>query len=332
MKQMQIAGFAASLACGAWLAGSAPAFAQGTSAQAFPNKPIRLVAQFAAGASGDTVVRTIATPLSEIIGQPVVVDNRAGAGGVVAAEIVKSAAPDGYTLFAGTSATQVIRLYLSRSTPFDPVKDFTPITQFVESVTTIVMNPAVPATNLKELIEYARQNPGKVAFGTSGVGSEHHLSGEEIKQLAGVDMLHVPYKASAQGLLDVVSGRLPIAFSIYVVAMPQIKAGKVKVLAVVRDKRSALLPDVPAVPEAVPGFEPPPSWVGLFAPAGLPAPLLKRIHGDFIRVLNAPDTKAKLTEQGLEIVGNTPEEFSAKIQKQKELVARIVKGAGIQPE
>ncbi len=301
-------------------------------AQTFPAKPIRMVTQFSAGSSGDTMVRTLTAPLSEIVGQPVVVDNRAGAGGVLAAEIVKQAAPDGYTLFAGTSATQIIRLYVAKSTPFDPVKDFTPITQCIESVTTIIVNPAVPANTLKELVEYARQNPGKVAYGTSGIGSEHHLSGEQIKQLSGVDMLHVPYKASIQGLLDVVAGRLPMAFSIYVVALPHIKSGKVKVLAVVRDKRSPLLPDVPAVPEMVPGFEPPPSWVGIFGPASLPAPLLRRINGDIVKALNLPETRQKLGDQGLEVIGSTPEEFAARIQRQKELVARIVKGAGIQPE
>jgi tripartite-type tricarboxylate transporter receptor subunit TctC len=291
-----------------------------------------MVTQFSAGASGDTVVRTVTAPLSELLGQPIVVDNRAGAGGVLAAEIVKSAPPDGYTLFAGTSATQVIRLYLSKSTPFDPVKDFTPVSQLIESVTVLVANPALPVGNVKELVEYARQNPGKVAFGSSGVGSEHHLSGEQINLLTGVQMLHVPYKASVQGLLDVVSGRLQTAYSIYVVALPQIKAGKIKPLAVVREKRSPLLPEVPAMAEMVPGFEPPPSWVGIFAPAGLPQPVLRRVSTDLLKALNLPDTRARLTEQGLDIVGSTPEEFSARIQKQKELVARIVKGAGIQPE
>jgi tripartite-type tricarboxylate transporter receptor subunit TctC len=305
---------------------------QGACAQSFPAKPIRMVTQFNAGASGDTVVRTITAPLGEALGQPVIVDNRAGAGGVVAAELVRQAAPDGYTLFAGTSATQIIRLYVAKSTPFDPVRDFTPITQCIESVTTIVVNPGVPANTLRELVEYARRNPGKIAYGTSGIGSEHHLSGEQIKQLAGIDMLHVPYKASMQGLLDVVSGRLPMAFSIYVVALPHIKSGKVKVLAVVRDRRNALLPDVPAVPEMVPGFEPPPSWIGIFGPAGLPGPLLKRLNGDIVKTLNLPETRARLADQGLEVVGNTAEEFAARIERQKQLVARIVKNAGIQPE
>jgi tripartite-type tricarboxylate transporter receptor subunit TctC len=301
-------------------------------AQSFPVKPVRMVTQFSAGASGDVGLRTITGPLSELLGQPVVVDNRAGAGGVVAAEMVKNAPPDGYTLLCATSATQVIRLYVAKATPFDPVKDFTPITQTIEAITTIIVNPNVPANNLRELVDYARKNPGKVAYGTSGVGSEHHLSGEQISQLGGVQMLHVPYKASAQGLLDVVSGRLPMAFSIYMVALPHIKSGKIRALAVVRDKRTPLLPDLPAVPEMVPGFEPPPSWVGIFGPANLPGPILKRLNGDIVKVLNTPEPRAKLTEQGLEIIGNTPEEFAAKIERQKQLVARIVKGAGIQPE
>jgi tripartite-type tricarboxylate transporter receptor subunit TctC len=308
------------------------AHAQSACAQGFPAKPIRMVTQFSAGASGDTVVRTITAPLAEVIGVPVVVDNRAGAGGVLAAEIVKQAPPDGYTLFAGTSSTQIIRLYIAKSTPFDPVRDFTPVTQCIESVTTIIVNPALPASTLKELIEYARRNPGKIAYGTSGIGSEHHLSGEQIKQLAGIDMLHVPYKASMQGLLDVVSGRLPMAFAIYVVALPHIKSGKVRALAVVRDRRNALLPDVPAVPEMVPGFEPPPSWIGIFGPAGLPGPLLKRLNADLVKTLNLAETRAKLADQGLDVIGSSPEEFAARIERQKQLVARIVKSAGIQPE
>ena len=309
-----------------------PALFLHANAQTYPAKPIRVVTQFAGGASGDTVVRTITAPLSEILGQPVVVDNRAGAGGVVAAELVKQAPPDGYTLFAGTSATQIIRLYVAKTTPFDPVRDFTPITQCIESVTLIVVNPSLPVATLRDLVDYARQNPGKVAYGTSGVGSEHHLSGEQIKQLAGIDMLHVPYKASMQGLLDVVSGRLPMAFSIYVVAMPQVRSGKVRALAVVRERRSPLLPDVPAVPEMVPGFEPPPSWIGIFGPANLPVALVRRLNADIVKALNLPDTRAKLTDQGLEVVGNTAEEFAVRIERQKQLVARIVKNAGIEPE
>jgi tripartite-type tricarboxylate transporter receptor subunit TctC len=300
-------------------------------AQGYPSKPVRVITQFSAGSSGDTVVRTVSQPLSELMGQPVIVENQAGAGGVVAAQQVARSAPDGYTLMAGTSATQVIRRFMSKTMPFDPVKDFTPISQFIQSVTVIVVSPSLPANNLRELIDYAKNNPGKIAYGTSGVGSEHHLSGEQIAQITGAQMVHVPYKASLQALIDVASDRLPMAFAILAVALPQAKAGKVRLVGVVRETRSSRLPDMPALPEAVPGFEPPPSWVGLLGPANLPPPILKRISSDTIRALNLPDTRQKLDAQGLDIVASTPEEFATQIRRQTELVARIVKGAGIQP-
>ncbi|MCC6472881.1 MAG: tripartite tricarboxylate transporter substrate binding protein [Burkholderiales bacterium] len=300
-------------------------------AQPYPSRPVRLVIQFGPGSSGDTMVRIVSSPLAETLGQPVIVDNRAGAGGMVAAELVRSAPPDGYTLLGGSSSTQVIRRFMARSMPFDPEKEFTPISQWIQSVATIVASPALPAATLKDLIAFARANPGKIAYGTSGVGSEHHLSGEQIKQITGIDMLHVPYKVGMQGLLDVAAGRLPIAFAIYAVALPQAKAGKVRILAVVREQRTPRLPDVPAVPEAVPGFEPPPSWVGLFAPASLPAALLRRISEANIKALSLPETRARLDQQGLDVIGSTPQEFAALIRRQSDLVGRIVKAADIQP-
>ncbi len=300
-------------------------------AQAYPAKPVRMLTQFIPGSSGDTLVRIFAQPLSELMGQTVIVENQAGAGGVVAAQQVARSAPDGYTLMAGTSATQVIRRFMSRTMPFDPVKDFTPISQLIQSVTTIVVAPSLPVKNLKELIDYARANPGKIAYGTSGVGSEHHLSGEQIAQLTGAQMVHIPYKGSLQALLDVAGDRLPMAFSILSVALPQVKTGKVKLIAVVRETRSERIPDVPALPEAVAGFEPPPSWTGLLGPANLPAAILSRISADTIRALNRQDTRQKLDAQGLDVVGSTPEEFALLIRRQTDLVARIVKGAGIQP-
>ena len=307
------------------------AFSTAAQSQAYPAKPVRMITQFGPGSSGDTLVRIFAQPLSELMGQPVVVENQAGAGGVVAAQQVARSTPDGYMLMAGTSSTQVIRRFMSKTMPFDPVKDFTPISQLIQSVTTIVVAPSLPVSNLKELIDYAKANPGKIAYGTSGVGSEHHLSGEQIAQLTGAQMVHIPYKGSLQALLDVAGDRLPMAFSILSVALPQVKTGKVRLIAVVREKRSERIPDVPALPEAVPGFEPPPSWTGLLGPANLPAAILNRISSDTIRALNRPDTRQKLDAQGLDVVGSTPEEFAALIQRQTELVARIVKGAGIQP-
>ncbi|MFM9968199.1 MAG: Bug family tripartite tricarboxylate transporter substrate binding protein [Burkholderiales bacterium] len=327
----------------AWAIGGTPAvFAIGflgitaivslAQAQPYPTKPVRIFTQFAAGASGDTTVRIMSAPFSEIIGQPVIIENRAGAGGVLAAEAVARAAPDGYTLLAGSSSTQIIRIFLSKSIPFDPVRDFTPITQITESVPTIVLNPRLPVNSLGELIDYARRNPGKIAFGTSGIGSDHHLSGEEIKQLMKLDMLHVPYKAGAQALVDVISGQLPMAFVIHTQALPHIRSGKARALAVVKEKRFALLPEVPTVTEVIPAFEVPPSWTGLLGPAGLPSALLSRIAADAIRAMNLPETRARYAEGGQEVIASTPEEFTAKIRRNLELVGRIVKAAGIQAE
>ncbi|MFM9969295.1 MAG: Bug family tripartite tricarboxylate transporter substrate binding protein [Burkholderiales bacterium] len=299
--------------------------------QSYPAKPVRLVTQFSPGSSGDTLIRTFAQPFSEQLGQPVIVENQAGASGILAAQQVARAAPDGYSLLAGTSATQVIRRFMAKSMPFDPAKDFTPISQLIESVTVIVAAPSLPVNSLRELLDYAKANPGKIAYGTSGVGSEHHLSGEQIAQLSGVQMVHVPYKASLQALLDTAADRLPMAFTILSVAMPQVKAGKVRYIAVVGDKRSRRLPDVPALAEGVPGFEPPPSWTGVFGPANLPPAILARISADTIKAMTLPDTRQKLDAQSLDVVASTPEAFAALIRRQTELVGKIVKAAGIQP-
>jgi tripartite-type tricarboxylate transporter receptor subunit TctC len=301
-------------------------------AQSWPSKPVRIFTQYVPGASGDTTVRIMAAPLSELLGQPVIVENRAGAGGVLAAEAVARSAPDGYTLLAGSSSTQIIRIFVSKSTPFDPVKDFTPITQITESVPLIVVNPKLGVNSLAELIEFARRNPGKLAFGTSGIGSDHHLSGEEIKQLAKIDMLHIPYKAGAQALVDVISGQLPMAFVIHTQALPQVRSGKAKALAVVKEKRFSLLPEVPTVAEGIPGFEVPPSWTGLLGPGGLSPALLARLSGDVRKAMDLPETRARYADSGQEVVASSPEEFAAKIRRNLELVARIVKAAGIQPE
>ena len=299
--------------------------------QAYPAKPVRLITQFSAGSSGDTLLRTFAQPFSDLLGQQLVVENNAGAGGILAAQQVARSAPDGYNLLGGTSATQVIRRFMSKTMPFDPAKDFTPISQLIESTTVLVAAPSLPAGNLRELIAYAKANPGKIAYGTSGVGSEHHLSGEQITQITGAQMVHVPYKASLQALLDAAADRLPMTFAILSVAQPQVKAGKVRFIAVVGEKRSARLPDVPALAEAVPGFETPPSWVGILGPAKMPAPLLARISSDIIKAMNLPETRQKLEAQSLDVVASTPDEFAVKIRRQTELVAKIVKAAGIEP-
>ena len=301
-------------------------------AQSWPAKPIRLMIIFAAGSSGDLFVRVFAPGLAESLGQPVVIENVAGAGGVVAAELVARAAPDGYTLLASISGTHVQRLYLARSSPFHPVNDFTPITTVVESVTYMVANSALPVNSLRDLIEYAKANPGKISYGTSGVGSPTHMVGELIKQNSGIDMVHVPYKAIAQAFQDAVGGQIPVSFAISNQVMAPWKAGKIRILAIANAQRYQQMPDVPTIAEIVPGYEPVPSWTGTFAPANLPPIILRRIHADMVKAINAPEAARKLTDAGaIVMTSKSPEDFAARIRREVESVGRVVKRAGIQP-
>jgi tripartite-type tricarboxylate transporter receptor subunit TctC len=302
------------------------------SAQAFPSKPIHLVTSYVPGSSGDNNLRIVVPTISASMGQPVVIETRAGAGGVVAAEYVVRSAPDGYTLLASSSGTHVIRPFLVKNMSFDPAKDLTPITQYTDVAACIVVGNAVPVQSLRELIEYAKKNPNKVAYGTSGVGTEHHLTAEQIMQLTGVKLLHVPYKSGATAMLDVVSGQLAMSIGTVAAAQPLAASGKLRIVGVVRNGRLERLPDVPALPEVVPGFEPPSSWTGIFGPARLPKEIATRISSEFARALKNPEIREKTIRAGNEPAGTTPEEFAASIQKEIALVGRIVKIADIKPE
>ena len=310
-----------------------PAGAQSSSTQtaSYPSKPIRLINEFVAGSGGDALLRVVVSGMQPLLGQPVVIENRAGAGGLVAAEAVRNAAPDGYTLLGATPNVQVTRLFLARTQPFDAQKSFTPIVALSDPVFVLMAHPSVPANNLKELIELARREPGKLSYATSGVGSNSHLGGEQIKMLAGVDIVHVPYKALAESARDVVAGLIPLGFNLSAQAVPLVKSGKVKLLAVATSARLPLFPDVPTVNEALPAFEQPPGWTGLFGPAGLPPALASRIASDAVKAMSQPEIKSKINDVGFNIIGGTPEEFSALIRRQTQLVGRIVKAAGVQP-
>ena len=288
-----------------------------------------MIGEFAAGSIGDVLLRIVSNGLGPVMGQPIVIDNRAGGGGVIAAEAVARSAPDGYTLLGATSNVFVVRVHLARSTPFDIVRDFTPITTMSEPTVFLVANPSFPANSLAELIAYAKKNPGKAFYASSGIGSTHHLSGEQIKMLAGIDIVHVPYKALAQAMSEVVAGRIPLAFNLSGPSAPLVKSGKIKVLAIVNAKRFAALPDVPTVAETLPAFEMAPTWTALFGPGGLPAPLAQRISNDAIKAMNQPETRAKMNEAGFGVLGCTPEELAAAIKRQSELVGRTVKEARI---
>ena len=280
---------------------------------------------------GDVLTRIVTTHLQESLGQAIVVDNRPGAGGVVAAETVARATPDGYTLLVAGPGTQVIRVYLVRQSSFDPVKDFTPITAIGDSPVVIVSHPSLPVSNFRELIEYAKANPNKISYGTSGIGSQHHLGGEQIALLTGTRMVHVPYKAGAQALVDLVAGQLQTSYSVIGPALPMIKAGKARALTVISDKRIPQLPDVPAITELIPGYSPFRSWVGLFGPAQLPDPVLRRLNSETVKGITSASGRAKVLDAGYEPIPGTPEEFSALIARDLSFVGRVVKAANIQP-
>jgi tripartite-type tricarboxylate transporter receptor subunit TctC len=303
------------------------------SAQGYATKPIRLVSQFVPGSAGDTSLRLFTPALSQSLGQPVVMDNRAGAGGLLAAQQVLPAAPDGYTLLASSSAFYVVRPFIVKDMPFDPAKSFTPITQYEEAFFVLVAHPSVPANSMAELIEHARANPGAVTYGTSGIGTEGHLSGEQIAGLTGAKLSHVPYKAGLLALTDTVSGQISASFGVHVLAMPFVASGKLKVLGIVRNSRLPRTPNIPAMTEAIPAFEAPPSWTGIFGPAGMQPALARRIQSEFAKAAKDPQTLARLAEGGfLDVVASPQEEFAQRLQREIVLIGRLVKAAGIKPE
>ncbi len=302
-------------------------------AQAYPAKPVRVVVPFPGGPSGiDQGLRTAQQKIAEFFGQPLVIDNRSGANGTIGSENVARAAPDGYTLLFTTPSTHVTAVFITKDLPYDPVKDFTPITAALEPVTGLVAAPTVPVGSVKELIEYARRNPGKLSYASSGIGSVFHLTGELFKQTAGVDILHVPYKGTQQALTDTMSGQNSLTLSAISPVIPLARSGKLKLLAVLEARRFALLPDVPTVGEALPGFEKPASWFGFFGPAGLPQPIVTRIQADVVRGFSVPEVRSRLEEMGLVVIGSTPTEFSSMLRKGYEVYGRAARAAGIKPE
>jgi tripartite-type tricarboxylate transporter receptor subunit TctC len=301
-----------------------PAAAQGN----YPNTPITIVVPFAAGGTTDILARVVGQALGTELGQPVVVDNRAGAGGNIGAQFAAKAPADGYTLFMGTVGTHAINQSLYKKLPFDPIKDFAPLTRVAMVPNLLVANPGKPYKNVKELIAYAKANPGKVNFGSSGSGSSIHLSGELFNSLAKVQMVHVPYKGSAPAVTDLLGGQIDVMFDNMPSAIQHVRAGKLRPLAVTTAKRSPELPDVPTVAEAgVPGYEAT-SWFGMFAPAGTPAPVVTKLNLALAKVLSDADVKKKLAEQGAEPYAEKPEQFAEFIRKETAKWSQVVKASG----
>ena len=302
----------------------------GVLAQPYPSKPVRVIMAVSGGA--EVLVRVAGQKLGEALGQPVVLEIQSGAAGAVGAEMVAKAAPDGHTLLLAASSSQTMRPHLTRNTPYDPVRDFTPIIRVAEAVLCVAADPAAPFQTLREMIDYARRNPGKLTYGTSGIGTNHHLAAELIRQSTHVDMLHVPYKTAPQVITDVMAGRIPVAFTILATIMPNVKAGKLRVLAIYNTRRYPLIPDVPTVSEEIPGYEPPPGWMGYFGPAGLSSGVVQRLNVELARIFKEPEMQARAEGIGFMLTTSTPEEFAATVKRDFAAVGRIVKTAGINPD
>jgi tripartite-type tricarboxylate transporter receptor subunit TctC len=309
------------------LAFAAPAFPQ-----QYPVRPVRFVVPFSPGGSTDTLARTLGVKLADGLGQQVVVDNRPGANGNIGMEIVAKSPPDGHTIVLGYIANLAIAPSLYAKLPFDPVKDYAPITQIASSPNVLTAHPSVPAKTLKELIALAKAKPGQVSFASTGVASVGHLTGELLNNLAGVRITHVPYKGSGQAITDLLGGHVQVMYSGFSSTMPHIKSGKLRALAVTGAKRSDALPEVPTIAEqGYPGVEAT-AWYGVLAPARTPRPVVTRLHGEIVKALRMPDVKERLGTLGFELVGGTPEAFGAYIRSEIKKWEKVVKASGAKPE
>jgi tripartite-type tricarboxylate transporter receptor subunit TctC len=308
---------------------AAYAFGSGAAlAQAYPAKPIRIVVPFAAGGAVDTLARLVGPKLTDSLGQPIVIDNRPGAGGNLAADLVAKAAPEGYTVLLTTNG-HAISPALYRKLPFDAVKDFAPVTQLLATTLILVANPKFPATTTKELIALAKARPGALNYGSTGVGNPLHLTMELLKISAGIDIVPVPYKGDAPLSTALLAGEVDVAVVPLATSVQNIKAGRIKALAVTGARRIVSLPDVPTVAESgVPGFDST-SWQGLFAPSGTPRDIVLRLQRETAKALNAPEVRERLMGLGGQIVASTPEEFEAKFRADLAMFARIIREARI---
>lgn len=305
--------------------------AQCVLAQSYPTRSIRLVVPSSPGGGTDITGRILAQKLSEQLGQQVVVDNRAGAGTTIGNDLVAKSAPDGYTLLMGIS-TLAINPSMYAKLPYDALRDFAPISQAVAVPNILTVHPSVPAKTVKEFIALARARPGSITYGSAGLGTSPHLSGELFKTLARIDMVHVPFKGSGQSVISLLAGEIGANFPSIPTAIPYIKAGRLRALGVTTVKRTQALPDVPSIAEAgLPGYEAT-QWFGVLAPAATSRAIIDRLYQEASRALLTPDVKGRLSAEGAEVVASTPEEFAGYIKSETEKWARVIKAAGIKPQ
>ncbi len=299
---------------------------------AFPEKSVRFVVGFTPGGPSDILARALGQKLAERWSQQVVIDNRPGAGGNLAAEAVAKSAPDGYTWLLGNNSILATNQSLYRNLPYDPVKDFAPVALVAIQPNILVVNPSVPATSVSELVSYLKKNPGKVNYASSGSGAAAHLAGELFKAMAGVDIVHVPYKGAQPALTDVIAGQVQMMFATSASVIPYIKANRLRALAVTTAQRSASVPELPTVSEAgVPGFEAT-TWHGVVVPAATPSGLIELLNKQINSALEEKDLKDRLTSLGAEIAIGTPQEFAGYIKRETPKWAKVVKDSGARPE
>jgi tripartite-type tricarboxylate transporter receptor subunit TctC len=318
-------GHLTALALGLTLMFAAPAHA------AYPERPVTMVVPFAAGGTTDILARIVGEELSKRLGQQIVIDNRPGAGGNTGTAVVAKAAPDGYTLVMGTIGTHAINSSIYKRMPYDPVRDFAPVTIVATVPNVLVAHPSAPFRTVTELIAYAKANPGKLNFASSGAGSSIHLSGEMFKAMTETDIVHITYKGSGPAVIDMISGQVPtmIMFDNLPSSLPQIKAGKLMALGVTSATRTPILPEVPTIAEAaLPGYEATP-WFGVLAPAGTPKEIIDKLNSEIVAILGMPSVKERLLEQGAEPVGDAPEHFVEVIEADLTKWAALIEKAGI---
>lgn len=301
-------------------------------AQTFPSKPIRLIVPFPPGGVTDPVARMVGEKVGQSIGQTIVVDNRPGGAGIIGAQIARRSAPDGYTLFMGHSGTHTVNPHLYASLPYDPVRDFQPITLMMMTSHVLVVPESSRARSVAELVALARSQTGGLTYASQGVGAGGHLLGEMLAARTGARLQHVPYKGSAPALLDLLSGRVDLFFDAVITSAPHVKAGKLRALATASPRRARVLPEVPTMAEAgYPGIDLD-FWFALFAPAETPQDAVRRLHAEFVKALDGPEVAARFTEQGLDIVTSSPEELRALIQADTGRLRKIVREAGVRIE
>ncbi len=294
----------------------------------YPDKPIRILVPFPVGGVADTFGREIGRKLTEAWGQPVVVDNRTGAGGNIGADIVAKSAPDGYTLVIGNIGTHAVNVSLLPVMPFDPIKDFTPIVHVLDAEGLLVVNPSIKATTVPELIALARVQPGTLSYGSAGVGTTSHLAGELFKSMTKVDIVHVPYKGNVPAITDLLGGQTSMIFATMPTVLPHVRAGKLRPLAVLGTARSPALPDVPTVAESVPGFEVS-NWIGLFGPAGMPPVIVARLNAEVQKIMRSPEIQKRLESEGAKFIPMTPDQFATFQKAEIAKWAKAIKDANI---